>query len=311
MNSNEYMPTASITGNKVALMSDIHSNYHAFKACYEDAIKCGADSFIFLGDYVSDLAEPQKTMDLVYEIQSNYPTVCLRGNREGYMLDCENGSSSFNRGSKSGSLLFTYNHLRKEDLDFFRGLKISDAVVINGVRIEIAHAAMDNDRYYFDSNDGHTAEIFPLMKCDYMLTGHSHKQYFQKNAGKTIINPGSVGIPQGGTRNPKYALLDIENGNISCQLREVPYDMTDAIRSQFARGLVDFANYWAIGVLYDLITGEEWVLKLLRCVEGTGDFSNEEVWHSAAINLGMKLTEQEILAVYQEMNAPKSVGVDL
>ena len=283
----------------VALLSDIHSNYYAFKACYEDAVKCGAEMFIFLGDYVSDLSEPQKTMDLVYEIQSKYPTVCLRGNREGYMLDCESGNSGFTRGSKSGSLLFTYEHLRKKDLEFIRVLKISDTIEIEGVRIEIAHAAMDNDRYYFDSNDGHTADIFTQMKCDYLLTGHSHKQYIQRDAGKTIINPGSVGIPQGGTQHPKYALLDIANGNISCQLREVPYDMTDAIHSQFASGLVDYAKYWAIGILYDIITGEECVLKLLETVEKTGDFANEEVWRLSAIGLGMKLTEQEILECYK------------
>ena len=284
---------------KVAVLSDIHSNYYAFKACYEDAIKCGAEMFIFLGDYVSDLFEPQRTMDLVYEIQSKYPTVCLRGNREGYMLDCENGNSRFTRGSKSGSLLFTYEHLRKKDLEFIRGLKIADTIEIEGVRIEIAHAAMDNDRYYFDSNDGHTADIFPQMKCDHMLTGHSHKQYIQRYADKTIINPGSVGIPQGGTQNPKYALLDIENGSISCQLREVPYDMTDAIHSQFASGLVNYAKYWAIGILYDIITGEEWVLKLLETVEKTGDFANEETWRSSAMGMGMKLTEQEILECYK------------
>ena len=40
---------------------------------YEDAIKCGAGMFIFLGDYVSDLSEHQRTMDLVYEIRSKYP----------------------------------------------------------------------------------------------------------------------------------------------------------------------------------------------------------------------------------------------
>lgn len=292
-----------IEGNKVAVLSDIHSNYYAFQACYEDAVKCGVEMFIFLGDYVSDLSEPQRTMDLVYEIQSKYPTVCLRGNREGYMLDCESGSSCFAYGSKSGSLLFTYNHLRKKDLDFIRGLKISDTIEIKGIRIEIAHAAMDNDRYYFDSDDGHTADIFSQMKCDYLLTGHSHKQYIQRNAGKMIINPGSVGIPHDGTRNPKYALLDIMNGNISCQLREVSYNMTDAIHSQFVSGLVDYARYWAIGVLYDIITGEEWVLKILRCVEKTADFHNEEVWRSAAEKLGMKLTEQEILELVQRMDA--------
>lgn len=283
----------------VAVLSDIHSNYYAFQACYEDAVKCGAEMFVFLGDYVSDLSEPQRTMDLVYEIQSKYPTVCLRGNREGYMLDCESGNSRFTRGSKSGSLLYTYDHLRKKDLDFIRGLKISDTVVIDGVRIEIAHAAMDNDRYYFDNNNGRTAQIFPQMKCKYLLTGHSHKQYIKRESGKTIINPGSIGIPQGGTQNPKYALLDIVNGSISCRFREVPYDMTDAIRSQFASGLVDYAKYWAIGILYDIITGEEWVLKLLQRVEESGDFHNEETWRLAAVELDMKLTEQAILEWYK------------
>ena len=257
MDSNEYMSSLKIIGKKVALISDIHSNYHAFKACYEDAVKCGADSFVFLGDYVSDLAEPQKTMDLVYKIQANYPTVCLRGNREGYLLDCESGICNFVSGSKSGSLLFTYDHLRKKDLNFFRGLKISDTIEINENRIEIAHAAMDNDRFYFDSFDGNTSEIFPQMKCNYLITGHSHKQYMQKDFDKTIINPGSVGIPHGGTKNPKYALLDIVSGNISCKLREVPYDVEAVIHSQFAKGLVDCAKYWAIGILYDIITGDE------------------------------------------------------
>ena len=284
---------------RVALLSDIHSNYYAFKACYEDAVKYGAEMFIFLGDYVSDLSEPRRTMDLVYEIGSKYPTVCLRGNREGYMLDCETGRSSFTRGSKSGSLLFTYEHLRKKDLEFIRGLKISDTIEIEGVRIEIAHAAMDNDRYYFDSNDGHTADIFPQMKCNYLLTGHSHKQYIQHNAGKTIINPGSVGIPQGGTRNPKYALLDVADGMVSCNFLEVSYDMADAIHAQFASGLADYASYWAIGILYDMITGEDWVLRLLKTVEKTGVFTNEEIWKSAAIEMDMKLTEQEILEVYR------------
>ena len=285
----------------VAVLSDIHSNYYAFKACYEDAIKCGAEMFIFLGDYVSDLSEPRRTMDLVYEIGAKYPTVYLRGNREGYMLDQESGRSSFTRGSKSGSLLFTYERLRTEDLAFIRGLKISETIEIEGVRIEIAHAAMDNDRYYFDSNDGHTADIFPQMKCDYLLTGHSHKQYITQYAGKTIVNPGSVGIPQDGAGHPKYALLDIVSGSISCQLREMPYNMEDAIRSQFSSGLVDYAKYWAIGVLHDMITGEDWVLKLLKAVERAGDFANEEIWRSAASELGIKLTEQEILSLYWKM----------
>ena len=284
---------------KVAVLSDIHSNYHAFRACYEDALKCGAESFIFLGDYVSDLAEPQKTLDLVYEIQSKYPTVCLLGNRERYMLECKEGVSTFNRGSKSGSLLFTYDHLRKKDFDFFKGLKISDTIEIEGVRMEIAHAAMDNDRCYFDGKNRRGVEILSQMKCNYMLTGHSHKQYIRRNGAKTIINPGSVGIPQGGTRWPKYAMLEIVSGELSCDLREVRYDLGEAIHAQFANGLVDYANCWAIGVLYDIITGRECVLELLSRVREADGVCDETVWRSEAAELGMKFTEQEIMAVYK------------
>ncbi len=279
---------------RVALLSDIHSNYHAFHACYKDAVKHHVEQFVFLGDYVSDLAEPEKTMDLVYEIRAKYPSVCLRGNREGYMLDRAKGAAHFAPGSKSGSLLFTYEHLRKQDIAFFEELKISDTIELGGVPMEIAHAVADDDRYYFDTEDGRLEDILAQMTHKYLLTGHSHKQYIRSSSGKTIINPGSVGIPQDGTRWPKYAILDIENGEVTCIHREVPYDISDAIHAQFENGLVDCAKYWAIGILYDIITGEEWVLKLLRRVREAGDVLDEQVWHIEACKLGMKLTEREV-----------------
>ena len=279
----------------VAVFSDIHSNYHAFKACFDDSVKSGADSFVFLGDYVSDLADTQKTMDLVYEIQSRYPTFCLRGNRERYMLDCEKGVSSFSLGSKTGSLLYTYEKLRQRDLEFFKGLKIYDTIEINGVSIEMAHAAKDDDRYYFEGEDSQIRNVFSRMKGAYLLTGHSHRQYIQSRNGKTIINPGSIGIPQGGARWPSYALLCVADHAVSAQLRQVQYDIAAAIHAQFANGLVDHANCWAISILYDIITGEEYTMKLLEQVQQSGDVYDEEAWRMVATKMGMKFTEQEII----------------
>lgn len=287
----------------IAVLSDIHSNYHAFKACYDDAATKGVDSFIFLGDYISDLAEPERTMDLVYEIRSHYPTVCLRGNRERYMLEHEQGMMSFVPGSKSGSLLFTYEHLRQQDLDFFRSLPISDSITLGGVAFELAHASTDDDRYYFDDSDIHCKQVFRKIRSDYLLTGHSHKQYMQRFDGKTVINPGSVGIPQGGTVWPKYAILRIADGAVSCSLQEVRYDICAAIHSQFRRGLVDRAKYWAIGVLYDIITGKEWALKLLDLAASSGDVHDEAAWHNAAVQLGMHMTVEDIIRFCKEHTA--------
>ncbi len=290
-----------MTDIKIAVLSDIHSNYHAFKACFDDAIANGCDRFIFLGDYVSDLAEPERTMDLLYEIRSRYPTICLRGNRERYMLE---GSHSFVPGSKSGSLLFTYEHLRPKDLAFFQSLPISNEVTFAGVTFEIAHAAMEDDRFYFEGDDDKIGTVFHGMQHPFLLTGHSHRQYIRTRSCKTILNPGSVGIPQGGGIWPKYAILHIADGEASFELQKVRYDLEEAIRSQFRSGLVDRARYWAIGVLHDLITGQEWVLKLLSQVEASGNVHDEAAWHAAAVQLGMYLTEEEIIAFYRKIATP-------
>ena len=281
----------------VAMFSDIHGNYHAFKACYEDAIKHGAEQFVFLGDYISDCADPRKTMDLVYEIRELFSTVCLRGNRERYMLECEQGISSFSRGSKTGSLLYTYDNLRQQDFDFFKGLKIYDTIKINGVVFEITHAAKDDDRCYFEGDGTKIEGIFSEMKAAYLLTGHSHRQYIRTHNGKTILNPGSVGIPQGGNRWPSYALLQVEDGDVSIQLRQVPYDITAVIHAQFENGLVEYSHCWGISILYDIITGEEYTIRLLENVCKNGDVSDEEAWYREAAKMGMKFTEREIICL--------------
>lgn len=284
-----------IACQRCAVFSDIHSNYHAFKACCEDAKAHGANLFIFLGDYISDLADPVRTLDLVYEIRSQYPTVCLRGNRERYMLEHAAGVSAFARGSKTGSLLYTYDQLRPQDFDFIRSLPIHDLIEINGTRIELAHAAKDNDRCYFEYGDEQIQDIFSNMECAYLLTGHSHRQYIQKYQGKTIINPGSVGVPIGAHGLTQYALLEVCNDTVSCELRSLPYDIRTVIHRQFESGLVDYANYWAVSVLYDVITGKEYTMNLLKQVIQLGDAHNEENWRMAAEEMDMKFTEREFV----------------
>jgi hypothetical protein len=76
--------------------------------------------------------------------------------------------------------------------------------------------------------------------------------------------------------------------------------MADTIRAQFSSGLVDYACCWAVGILYDLITGNEWVLKLHHCVEERGDLYDEDSWRVSAASMGMKFTMKEILALYQD-----------
>ena len=55
----------------IAVLSDIHGNYAALQKCLEHTVKTGIDTFIFLGDYLGELAYPQKTMDILYAAKEN------------------------------------------------------------------------------------------------------------------------------------------------------------------------------------------------------------------------------------------------
>lgn len=289
--------------SKAAVFSDIHSNYHAFAACCQHALKQGADGFIFLGDYISDLAAPRDTLDLVYEIRSKYPTACLLGNRERYMLECKNGKASFQKGSKTGSLLYTFEQLRPQDFAFFESLPIYARMELNGIPLEIAHAVKNDDRYYFEEEDGKMDCVFPQMETSFLLTGHSHKQYRKQSAEKTIINPGSIGVPRRYGYLTQYAMLDFSDQEMACSLHQIPYDGKAMIHRQFESGLTEYAPYWAIGILYDVLTGEEYTLKLLERVLEFADGNeeivhNEQIWRKVAAEMGLKFTEKEILGVF-------------
>ena len=75
----------------IAVMSDIHSNHVAFERCLSYALARKIGVFFFLGDYVGDMAYPQKTMDLLYEMEKQYQCFFVRGNREDYLLDYQKG----------------------------------------------------------------------------------------------------------------------------------------------------------------------------------------------------------------------------
>ena len=281
--------------HRVAILSDIHSNALALEACLADARREGADGFVFLGDYVSGLAEPEKTLELVYEIRSRYPTVCVRGNRERYMLSHQEGVADLKKDLQTGSYLYTYERLQERDLAFFADIPFYDVAEIGGVVFEIAHATKTMDRFYFWKDDPRIAQVFCQMTEAYLLTGHAHRQYVQTEDGKTILNPGSVGLPCSGDALAQYAVLCVENGCVSHRFRRVPYDYEALVRTQFCNGLVAYAKYWAISDLYQAITGKEYTKMLLDYVYAQDATEDDGVWREGVQKLGLYTAEEEIL----------------
>ena len=66
---------------RIVVISDIHSNYVAFESAIKAIEKINPYGIIFLGNYVTDFPNTQKTMELIYMCRSKYNCWFIRGNR--------------------------------------------------------------------------------------------------------------------------------------------------------------------------------------------------------------------------------------
>ena len=100
---------------KLAVLADVHANHVALQKCIEYALERDITTFIFLGDYVGDLAYPKKMMELIYRLRSQYPCYFVKGNKEDYWLNYRaNGEQGWkDRDSTTGCLLYTYQELAR------------------------------------------------------------------------------------------------------------------------------------------------------------------------------------------------------
>ncbi len=281
---------------RVAVFADIHGNAHALRACIDGALSQGAKGFVLLGDFVTDFAAPRQTLDLIYDLMDRYPCHAVRGNREGYLLSHRAGETAFVPGSKSGSLLYTARQLTQGDLAWFASLPIYRRIEINGVALELAHAERSTDRHVFQPEEPYLDQIFSHMDTGVFFTAHSHVQYIRQKGGKTILNPGALGLPKGTPGHAPYALADLGPEGRSFRLCTAPFDVEAVLREQFDRGMWDMAPWWAIGAANNLITGEDTVYHLVTRVTQLGDPANEALWEQAAKEMGLALTKEELLA---------------
>ena len=114
---------------RIAVMADIHSNHIALEACIAEAKQRHAEEFLFLGDYLGELAYPEKTLELLGWIRSQYPCAFIRGNKEEYWINHKNGKHGdwvWESGkSGSGMLAYVYGCLTQEQIEEFERMPIS------------------------------------------------------------------------------------------------------------------------------------------------------------------------------------------
>ncbi|HKM03134.1 MAG TPA: metallophosphoesterase family protein [Lachnospiraceae bacterium] len=279
----------------IAVLSDIHGNYIALEHCVNYALSRNIDTFIFLGDYVGELAYPEKTMKLIYEISTRYKCYFIRGNKENYWLNFhENGERGWqHHNSTTGSLLYTYSHLNKKDLDFFRSLQISQNVYIDDMpEITICHGSPDNVNEKLLANNDKTYEIMDSISSSIILCGHTHIQSKIEHNGKAVLNAGAVGVPIYSNGKTQFLILHAmkKTKSWTSEFISLSYNVDKVIEELHESGLDKHAPYWCSVTKNllrkgDLSHGTVLARAMALCKEETGNCIwpnvSEKYWKQA------------------------------
>lgn len=247
---------------EIAVLADIHSNYVALEACLSYAKERGIDTFFFLGDYLGELAYPQRTMALIYETAEKCKCYFVRGNKEDYWIS--GNQSQFadqrkwqDRNSTTGMLLYACETLTEKDMDFFGKLEPAIQVGLAGMPpLTVCHGSPRKNNEKLLPGDSRTYEIMDSTNTDVILCGHTHVQGKIVHNGKTVLNPGSVGIPFLSDGRAQFMLLHGRDGQWLEEFVSLDYDRERVLKEMQEEKLYEHAFYWSL-ITEKIIRGEK------------------------------------------------------
>jgi predicted phosphodiesterase len=232
---------------KVAVISDIHANRHAFEATLEAVAASDACELWCLGDLVGYGAEPDACVELARE----HAAVCLAGNHD-LAVTGEIPLDEFSRGA-SVAAEWTREVIEPANLAFLKTLlpqADEDAV-------GLFHASPRDPLWEYVLSTLLAELCLDAQRQRLCLIGHSHVALsFQRREGEMasgeprregatldiadgewLINPGSVGQPRDGDRRASWLMLDLDS--MSASFHRADYDVAGAAAAIRAARLPD------------------------------------------------------------------------
>ena len=232
---------------KVAVVSDIHANRHAFEATLEAVAASEASELWCLGDLVGYGAEPDACVELARE----HAAVCLAGNHD-LAVTGEISLEEFSRGA-SVAAQWTREVIHPENLEFLRTLSPQGEESDVG----LFHASPRDPVWEYVLSALLAELCMNEQKHRICLIGHSHVALsFNRSEGELasgeprregtrldiaegewLLNPGSVGQPRDGDARAAWLLLDLDD--MEATFYRADYDIAGAAAAIRAARLPD------------------------------------------------------------------------
>jgi predicted phosphodiesterase len=219
---------------RIAVISDVHANYHALDAVLRSIDAGGADAIWCLGDTVGYGPSPNECCALV-EGRSD---LCLVGNHDLVVLG-DLDLADFN-DEAAAAARWTAEVLTPESRDFLQSLQPSGHV--QGV--DLFHASARDPVWEYVLTEEAARATLELAAAPLILVGHSHVALaITENGrrvagglapggaevtldGRWLLNPGSVGQPRDGDPRAAWLRLDLDRRSAAFQRVSYPVQRT-------------------------------------------------------------------------------------
>jgi predicted phosphodiesterase len=192
---------------RVAVLADIHGNLPALDAVLSDIEAAGVDAIVLNGDLATG-PMPAQTLDRLAGLGER--AIWVRGNADRELADaCDGNLSPDLPDEVRNPAAYCAAQLAPRHRALLDGLPLSVTLEVTGLgEVLFCHATArdDTEIVLVDSPPGRYQQAFGAATQQTVVLGHTHMPFDRLADRRRFINPGSVGMPYGGT-GAYWALL--------------------------------------------------------------------------------------------------------
>jgi len=244
--------------NKLAIISDVHSNSYALTAVLDDIRKKEIKSIVNLGDSLYGPIAPFGTFQLL----NNSNISNISGNQDRLILE------NLHIDAKNPTMEFVKSDITAEVIEWLEKLPFD--LQLNE-EVYCCHGSPQNDEEYLiervEENQVVIHDIDEIanklggLNQKIILCGHSHIPKSMWVGDKLLVNAGSVGLQAYEDEMPhyhkmenysphaRYTVITKTGSRYSADIIAVEYDFEKAARHALINGRNDWAQYLRTGIV--------------------------------------------------------------
>ena len=216
---------------KLAVLADIHGNYHGLEAILEDIGREKPDAVVSAGDLIGCSLYPHSPQ--VWHTLGALRIPKVLGNQEDFVVTYYHPDPNplIQTSVQFRPTQYVARQFAQPDVDEMRALPMHVTLKgPDGQDVLICHAAPHTLKQSFaETFDERMASELAKSPASAIVGGHLHEQWHRHWDGKLLILAGGGGLPLKGAHVVEYLLLTYRKQGWQFRYKTLPYDYRAAL----------------------------------------------------------------------------------